>query len=57
MTRRAGIDPRLLFGGRPPEQNRSIVNGVRWRLRCGAPWREVPPKHGSWNTYAGSGDK
>nr|WP_235515965.1 transposase [Sphingomonas sp. Leaf32] len=24
--------------GRPPEQNRSIINGILWRLRCGAPW-------------------
>jgi transposase len=22
--------------GRPPEQNRSIINGI-WRLRCGTP--------------------
>ena len=36
--------------GRPPEQNRSIVNGILWRLRCGAPWRDVPPNYGSWNT-------
>jgi transposase len=36
--------------GRPPEQNRSIINGVLWRLRCGAPWRDVPPKYESWNT-------
>ncbi|WP_211280965.1 transposase, partial [Sphingomonas adhaesiva] len=28
--------------GRPPEQNRGIVNGILWRLRCGAPWRDVP---------------
>jgi transposase len=36
--------------GRPPEQYRSIINGILWRLRCGAPWRDVPPKYGSWNT-------
>ncbi|WP_231627135.1 transposase [Novosphingobium sp. AAP83] len=21
-----------------------------WRLRCGAPWRDVPFKYGDWNT-------
>ena len=21
-----------------------------WRLRCGAPWRDVPEKYGKWNT-------
>ena len=35
--------------GRRPEQNRSIINGIFWRLRCGAPWRDVPPKYGNWN--------
>jgi transposase len=36
--------------GRLPEQNRPIINGILWRLRCGTPWRDVPPKYGSWNT-------
>ena len=36
--------------GRRPEQNRSIINGILWRLRCGTPWRDVPPKYGNWNT-------
>jgi len=33
-----------------PEQNRAIINGILWRLRCGTPWRDVPPKYGNWNT-------
>ncbi|WP_257557032.1 transposase [Sphingobium sp. CFD-2] len=36
--------------GRPPEPNRAIINGILWRLRRGAPGRDVPPKYGSWNT-------
>nr|WP_235942886.1 IS5 family transposase [[Ochrobactrum] soli] len=36
--------------GRRPEQNRAIINGILWRLRCGTPWRDVPPKYGNWNT-------
>ena len=36
--------------GRRPEDNRSIINGILWRLRCGTPWRDVPPKYGNWNT-------
>ncbi|WP_445783868.1 transposase [Sphingorhabdus sp.] len=36
--------------GRRPEGNRSIINGILWRLRCGTPWRDVPPKYGNWNT-------
>jgi transposase len=35
-------------GSRPTD--RSIINGILWRLRCGAPWRDVTPKYGSWNT-------
>jgi len=44
------IEPENRGRGRLPEQNRSIINGILWRLRCGAPWRDVPPKYGSWNT-------
>jgi transposase len=34
----------------PPEDNRNIINGVLWRLRTGAPWRDVPEKYGNWNS-------
>ncbi|MCO5070774.1 MAG: transposase [Rhizobiaceae bacterium] len=44
------IEPENRGRGRRPEQNRSIINGILWRLRCGAPWRDAPPKYGSWNT-------
>jgi transposase len=36
--------------GRPPEDNRNIINGILWRLRTGAPWRDVPEKYGNWNS-------
>jgi transposase len=36
--------------GRRPEANCAIINGILWRLRCGTPWRDVPPKYGNWNT-------
>jgi transposase len=35
-------DPGKRGRGRPPEDNRNIVNGILWRLRTGAPWRDVP---------------
>ena len=44
------IEPENRGRGRRPEQNRSIVNGILWRLRCGTPCRDVPPKYGNWNT-------
>ena len=37
-------------GRTPPEDNRKVINGVLWRLRTGAPWRDVPEKYGNWNT-------
>ena len=36
--------------GRPAEDTRSVVNGILWRLRTGAPWRDVPEKYGNWNS-------
>ena len=36
--------------GRPPEDNRNVINGILWRLRTGAPWRDVPEKYGNWNS-------
>jgi transposase len=36
--------------GRPSQDNRNVINGILWRLRTGAPWRDVPEKYGDWNT-------
>ncbi|MGC8537212.1 MAG: transposase [Rhizomicrobium sp.] len=30
--------------------NRQIVNGIWWRIRTGAPLRDLPDKHGKWIT-------
>ena len=38
--------------GRPAEDNRRFSNGVFWILRTGAPWRDLPPDYGRWNTTA-----
>ena len=27
-----------------------MINGILWRLRTGAPWRDVPEKYGPWKT-------
>ena len=35
---------------RPASDNRPIVNGILWRIRTGAPWRDVPEKYGKWMT-------
>jgi transposase len=32
--------------GRPPACERTLIDGIRWRVRAGAPWRDVPPAYG-----------
>jgi transposase len=29
------------------------IDGIRWRVRAGAPWRDVPPAYGPWQTVYG----
>jgi transposase len=37
--------------GRPPIwTRRQLINGIRWRIRTGAPWRDVPERYGSWQS-------
>lgn len=38
--------------GRPPLDRRATINGILWRLRTGAPWRDVPERYGNWNSIA-----
>ncbi len=32
------------------KDNRLFINAVFWILRTGAPWRDLPPDYGNWNT-------
>lgn len=37
--------------GRPPSDNRLMLNGMLWVLRTGAPWRDLPEERfGPWET-------
>jgi transposase len=42
----AVLEPLLPCGdrrGRPPKRTkRQLIDGIRWRVRAGAPWRDVP---------------
>jgi len=38
--------------GRPPKDHRTVINGILWVLRTGAPWRDLPERYGSWKTVS-----
>nr|WP_230989843.1 transposase [Streptomyces luteolifulvus] len=39
--------------GRPARNRRRLIDGVRWRVRTGAPWRDLPAEYGPWQTVYG----
>ncbi|WP_328946429.1 IS5 family transposase [Streptomyces sp. NBC_00250] len=47
------LEPLLPTGkkpGRPPTWTRRQLNdGIRWRTRTGAPWRDIPERYGLWD--------
>jgi transposase len=36
--------------GRPWADHRRVINGILWKLRTGAPWRDLPNRYGPWQT-------
>jgi transposase len=39
--------------GRPGgrwRDHRIVLNGILWKLRTGAPWRDLPSRYGPWQT-------
>lgn len=36
--------------GRPRRDDRTVVEGILWRLATGVPWRDLPAQFGSWKT-------
>ncbi|WP_162505114.1 transposase, partial [Treponema endosymbiont of Eucomonympha sp.] len=32
------------------KDNRLFINAVAWQTRTGAPWRDIPPEFGNWNS-------
>ena len=46
--------PRGRKAGRPPKwARRQLIDGIRWRIRTGSPWRDVPPEYGPWQSAYG----
>lgn len=38
--------------GRPAKDHRTIINGMLWINKTGAPWRDLPERYGPWQTVA-----
>ena len=36
--------------GHPWSEHRRILNGLFWKLRSGAPWRDIPERYGPYQT-------
>jgi transposase len=53
----ARLEPLLPIGkkaGRPPTwSKRQLIDGIGWRTRTGAPWRDTPARYGPWQTVDG----
>lgn len=39
--------------GNPYHSHRQVLNGIFWVLSSGAPWRDLPERHGPWKTVHG----
>ncbi len=51
----ATIEPLLPRRGRRGGQwqdHRQVINGILWKVRTGAPWRDLPERYGPWQTCA-----
>jgi transposase len=53
----AKMEPHLPKGkksGRPPKHSkRQLINGIRFRVRTGVQWRDLPDRYGPWQTVYG----
>lgn len=48
----AHIEPLLSISGRGGQwrNHRQVLNGILWKLRTGALWRDLPERYGPWKT-------
>lgn len=44
------LPPARPRSGRPNKDHRLVVEAILWRLRTGAPWRDLPAEFGPWQT-------
>ena len=54
----ARVEPLLPEGGWRGgrwREHRMVTNGILWKLRTGAPWRDLPERYGAWQTSHSKG--
>jgi len=44
--------PRSGAHGGQWRDHRTVINGIVWKVRTGAPWRDLPERYGPWQTCA-----
>ncbi len=49
-ARIVGLLPTNGKRGQQWRDHRQIINGILWKLRTGAPWRDLPGRYGPWQT-------
>ena len=53
----AVLEPLLPRGKKPGRPvtwtKRQLIDGIRWRVRAGSPWRDVPDRYGPWPSVYG----
>ncbi|BEL05763.1 hypothetical protein Q0Z83_039540 [Actinoplanes sichuanensis] len=50
----ATLLPAASMTGRPPKwDKRQLIDAIRWRIRMGTPWHDVPAVYPSWQTVYG----
>jgi transposase len=46
----AHLPPQRPATGKPNRDHRTVVEAICWRVRTGAPWRDLPERYGPWQT-------
>lgn len=44
------LPPQRPETGKPNRDHRTVVEAICWRVRTGAPWRDLPERYGPWQT-------
>jgi len=47
------LPPQKPHTGAPSKDHRTVIDGILWILRTGAPWRDLPNRYGAWQTGSG----